>query len=81
MRAFTLLDCQTGLIYGPYRTCVMARANAEAHAIATWEIFTDDDKLIDWSCPEQTVRQDAFSEDCITRKNNKRMHMPKVAIE
>ena len=52
MREFTLVDCETGLIYGPYRTCPMARAHAEAEAIATWEIFTDGDALVDWSCPD-----------------------------
>ena len=52
MREFTLVDCATGLIYGPYRTCPMARAHAEVEAIATWEIFIDGDALVDWSCPD-----------------------------
>jgi hypothetical protein len=59
MREFTLVDCETGLIYGPYQSCAMARADAEAKAIAAWEIFTDDDKLLDWEgapirLPDQT---------------------------
>ena len=77
MRAVTLLDCETGLTYGPYRTCAMAQAEVEAHAIVTWEIFTDGDKLIDCSPHERTVRQGASSEDCITPAKN----VPKAAIE
>jgi hypothetical protein len=50
MREFTLVDCETGLIYGPYLTCRMARAHAEAEAIATWEIYIGGDALVDWSC-------------------------------
>ena len=52
MREFTLVDCETGLIYGPHRTCPMARTHAEVEAIATREIFTDGDALVDWNCPE-----------------------------
>ena len=36
----------------------MARAHAEVEAIATWEIFTDGDALVDWSCP--VVSQSRF---------------------
>jgi hypothetical protein len=71
MREYTLIDCETGLIYGPYQSCAMARAGAEAEAIATWEIFTDGDKLVDWSRPEPNVRSDASLKDRITRKDKR----------
>ena len=49
MREFILVDCKTGMIYGPYLTRAIARAVTEAEAFATWEIFTDGDALVDWS--------------------------------
>ena len=78
MREFTLVDCETGLIYGPYRTCPMARAHAEVEAIATWEIYTDGDALVDWSHPDPSVRPDASLKGRITRKDK---HMRKKGAE
>jgi len=49
MNEYTLVDWKTGLIHGPYETCAMARTNADAKAIATWEIITENGRLIDWS--------------------------------
>jgi hypothetical protein len=54
MGEYTLVDCETGLIYGPYETCAMARDHAEAKGIATWEIITGDERLIDWRGPQRT---------------------------
>jgi hypothetical protein len=48
---YTLVDCKTGLIYGPFKTCAMARARAEHEAIATWDIIADDERLVDWRGP------------------------------
>jgi hypothetical protein len=56
MTEYTLVDCQTELVFGPYQTCVMARDAAEAEAIATWEIFVDGDALVDWSRPDLMTR-------------------------
>ena len=49
MTKYTLIDCKTGLIHGPYETCASARAHADAAAIAAWEIVMDNDGLVDWS--------------------------------
>jgi hypothetical protein len=57
MRQYTLVDCETGLIYGPYDTRAMARDHAELEGIATWEIITDDEKLVDWSPLDPIDRQ------------------------
>ena len=59
MREYTLVDCETGLIYGPYETCAMARDHAEREAIATWEIIAGDEKLVDWSAPQQSKEASA----------------------
>jgi len=43
---FTLIDCATGLIYGPFETFHQARDRAEE--FATWEILNHAGDLIDW---------------------------------
>lgn len=53
MGEYTLVDCETGLIYGPYETCAMARAHAKRKAIATWEVIASDEKLVDWRSPQR----------------------------
>jgi hypothetical protein len=55
MSEYTLVDCDTGLIYGPYESCEIAQAHAEAEALTTWEIVRDDVMLIHWSYPTQDV--------------------------
>jgi hypothetical protein len=62
MRQYTLVDCETGLIYGPYETCAMARDHAELEAIATWEIITDDEMLVDWRAPRRPRNASAQAE-------------------
>jgi hypothetical protein len=42
---YTLIDCATGLVYGPYQTPYKARHTAEG--MATWEILDDRDELVD----------------------------------
>jgi len=59
MAEYTLVDSETGLIYGPYETCAMARAHAEGEALAAWEIIKDDNKLVDWSRPDSIARPEA----------------------
>jgi hypothetical protein len=44
MAKYTLVDCETGLIYGAYETYTMVRASAEGKALATWEIIKGDGK-------------------------------------
>jgi hypothetical protein len=44
---YTLIDCSTGLIFGPYGTFNRAREHAEDFAI--WEILNRDGDLVDWS--------------------------------
>jgi hypothetical protein len=44
---YTLIDCSTGLIYGPYETFNRAREYAEN--FASWEILNRDGDLVDWS--------------------------------
>jgi hypothetical protein len=55
MRGYTLVDCDTGLIYGPYESYKIARACAAAEALTTWEIVNDDEKLVDWNHPTEDV--------------------------
>jgi hypothetical protein len=43
---FTLVDIDTGLVYGPYESFRAAEAYAET--LTNWEIF-EGDKLIAWS--------------------------------
>jgi hypothetical protein len=50
---YTLIDCATDLIYGPYETFDQARGHADD--FATWEILNGDDNLVDWSPPRETA--------------------------
>jgi hypothetical protein len=50
---YTLIDCATGLIYGPYETFVQARECAEG--FERWEIINREGNLIDWSPTPSTV--------------------------
>ena len=50
---YTLIDCATGLIYGPYETCLQARERAEG--FERWEIINRVGNLIDWSSALSTV--------------------------
>jgi hypothetical protein len=50
---YTLIDCSTGLIYGPYETFNEARERAEA--FERWEIINRVGNLIDWSPTPSTV--------------------------
>jgi hypothetical protein len=54
---YMLIDCSTGLIYGPYDTFNRARERAED--FEQWEILNRDGGLVDWSPRQQpaaTVR-------------------------
>ena len=44
---FTLIDCATDLIYGPYGTILETRERAEG--FERWEIINRAGDLIDWS--------------------------------
>jgi hypothetical protein len=44
---YTLIDCSTDLIYGPYETFNQARECAED--FEQWEIVNRDGGLVDWS--------------------------------
>jgi len=50
---YTLIDCATGLIHGPYETFLQARARAED--FEGWEIINHLGNLIDWSPIPSTV--------------------------
>ena len=50
---YTLTDCSTGLIYGPYETFVQARERAED--FERWEIINCEGNLVDWSPTPSTV--------------------------
>jgi hypothetical protein len=50
---YTLIDCATGLIYGPYETFLQARERAEG--FQRWEIINRAGNLIDWSPIPSTV--------------------------
>jgi len=43
----TLIDCSTGLIYGPYETFNQAREHGED--FERWEIINAEGDLVDWS--------------------------------
>ena len=49
---YTLIDCATGLSYGPFELVDRARHRAEVGNIAKWEIINRDGKLVAWSKPE-----------------------------
>ena len=50
---YTLIDCATSLIYGPYETCLQARERAEG--FERWEIINRVGNLVDWSRTPSTV--------------------------
>jgi hypothetical protein len=50
---YTLIDCATGLIHGPYETFLHARERAEG--FERWEIINHLGNLIDWSHIPSTV--------------------------
>ena len=50
---YTLIDCATGLIYGPYETFRQAREPAED--FERWEIIIRVGNLVDWSPTPSTV--------------------------
>jgi hypothetical protein len=50
---YTLIDCATDLIYGPYETFLQARSRAEG--FERWEIINRVGNLIDWSPTPSTV--------------------------
>jgi hypothetical protein len=50
---YTLIDCATGLIYGPYETFLQARERAAS--FERWEILNRAGNLIDWSPAPSTV--------------------------
>jgi hypothetical protein len=43
---YTLIDCSTDLIYGPYETFKEALDHTEQ--FDRWEIVTEDGDLVDW---------------------------------
>jgi hypothetical protein len=49
---YTLVNCVTDLIYGPYETFDQARGRADDFAV--WEILTSDWSLVDWRQPRET---------------------------
>lgn len=44
---YTLIDCATGLSYGPYERCRQARERAEG--FERWEIVNRAGDLVDWT--------------------------------
>jgi hypothetical protein len=52
LAAYTLIDCATGLSYGPFELLDQARDRAEVESIAKWEILNRDGKLVAWSKPD-----------------------------
>jgi hypothetical protein len=50
---YTLIDCSTGLIYGPYETFNEARERAEGFEF--WEILNRVGHLVDWSPKPKAV--------------------------
>jgi hypothetical protein len=50
---YTLIDCATGLIYGPYETCLQARNRAEG--FERWEIINHVGDLVDWNPTPSTL--------------------------
>jgi len=45
--AYPLIDCTTGLIYGPYETCDQARDRAVE--FVAWQILNSHGDLVEWS--------------------------------
>jgi hypothetical protein len=50
---YTLIDCATHLIYGPYETFSHVRERAEG--FERWEIINREGNLVDWSPTPSTV--------------------------
>ncbi len=50
---YTLIDCATDLIYGPYETYHQARERAES--FERWEVINRAGNLVDWSHTSSTV--------------------------
>jgi hypothetical protein len=50
---YTLIDCVTDLIYGPYETFNQARGHAED--FERWEIINQEGNLVDWGPKPEAV--------------------------
>jgi hypothetical protein len=50
---YTLIDCATGLIHGPYETFSQARDRADD--FEQWEIINREGNLVDWNPTSSTV--------------------------
>ena len=50
---YTLIDCSTSLIYGPYGTFKQTREHAED--FERWEIINAEGNLIDWSPKSKAI--------------------------
>ena len=60
---FTLIDCSTGLIYGPYDAFNPAREHAEDFEV--WEIINREGDLVDWSAkPKAAASASAQAARC-----------------
>lgn len=46
---YTVIDCKTELVYGPYDTLAEARDRVEQYNIETWEIIDAEGKVIEWT--------------------------------
>ena len=49
---YTVIDCATGLPYGPFELADQARHRAELGDIAKWEIIHRGGKLVAWRKPK-----------------------------
>ena len=50
---YALIDCATGLSYGPYERCRQARERAEG--FERWEVVNRAGDLVDWSPTPSSV--------------------------
>ena len=50
---YTLIDCDTDLIYGPY--ACFEEASERAEQFKRWEIINREGDLVDWSAKPKTV--------------------------
>jgi hypothetical protein len=48
MNEYTLIDCNTELIYGPYESCGIARTHAYDLNLKRWEILNQDGNVVEW---------------------------------
>jgi hypothetical protein len=48
MSEYTLVDCMTDLVYGPYESCGIARMHAYDLDLKRWEILNQDGDVVDW---------------------------------